>query len=51
MVTTMFEILPFILGRPWALLNFNRRRLITGDVPVSLVDNPSDGSARGALGI
>lgn len=48
MVTTMFEILPFILGRPWALLNFNRRRLITGDVPVSLMENPSDGPARGA---
>jgi hypothetical protein len=42
MLKTMFDILPYIIGRPWSLVTFERRRLITGDVPVSLMGNPAD---------
>lgn len=31
------EILPFIAGRPWTLVKFQRRSLITSDTPVSLI--------------
>jgi hypothetical protein len=42
------EILPFILGRPWSLVRFERRSLITCDSPVGLVRHPEDEPWRGA---
>lgn len=36
------ELLPAILGRPWLLVTFDRRSLITSDSPVGLVRDPSD---------
>ena len=31
------QILPYFAGRPWTLIRFNRRSLITSDTPVGLV--------------
>ena len=36
------ELLPAILGRPWLLVDFDRRSLITSDSPVGLVRDPKD---------
>ena len=36
------ELLPAILGRPWLLVEFDRRSLITSDSPVGLVRDPKD---------
>ncbi len=35
------ELLKFIVGRPWTLVRFERRSLITSDDPVALVADPS----------
>lgn len=37
MLTTATQLLPYILGRPWTLVRFDRRSLITSDHPISLV--------------
>jgi len=36
------ELLKYIVGRPWSLVRFDRRSLITSDAPVGLVRNPED---------
>lgn len=36
------EILKYIVGRPWVLVRFDRRSLITSDAPVGLVRQPDD---------
>ncbi|WP_227425669.1 DUF4238 domain-containing protein [Pengzhenrongella sicca] len=36
------EIVKYIVGRPWSLVRFDRRSLITSDAPVGLVRNPED---------
>ncbi len=41
------EIVPYILGRPWSLVRFQRRSLITCDSPVALVRQPDDDPGRG----
>ena len=41
------EILPYISGRPWSLVRFQRRSLITCDSPVALVPHPQDEPWRG----
>lgn len=37
MFSTALEILKYLAGRPWALVEFDRRSLITSDVPVGLI--------------
>jgi hypothetical protein len=34
--------LKYIIGRPWSLVKFDRRSLITSDAPVGLVPDPND---------
>lgn len=34
------KLLPFIVGRPWTLVRFNRRPLVTSDSPVGLIPSP-----------
>lgn len=34
------ELLPYIAGRPWTLVRFDKRSLITSDTPVGLVPHP-----------
>jgi len=36
------EIVKFTVGRPWTLVRFDRRSLITSDAPVGLVPDPED---------
>ncbi|WP_085104674.1 DUF4238 domain-containing protein [Mycobacterium paraense] len=35
------EILPYFVGRPWILVRFRRRSLLTCDTPVSLIPDPA----------
>lgn len=35
------ELLPYISGRPWTLIRFDKRSLITSDTPVGLVPRPN----------
>lgn len=41
-VETAIELTPYLATRPWALVPFDRRSLITSDAPVSLVRRPDD---------
>jgi hypothetical protein len=34
------KLLPYIVGRPWTLVRFNRRPMVTSDSPVGLVPEP-----------
>lgn len=34
------ELLKYLVGRPWSLIEFDRRSLITSDAPVSLIPSP-----------
>lgn len=36
------ELLKYIVGRPWSLIRFERRSLITSDSPVGLIGQPDD---------
>ncbi|MBF4632738.1 DUF4238 domain-containing protein [Clavibacter michiganensis subsp. phaseoli] len=47
MLETATELLPAIVGRPWTLVRFNRRSLVTSDHPVSLVPQPDSGPHDG----
>lgn len=47
MLETATELLPAIVGRPWTLVRFNRRSLVTSDHPVSLVPQPYSGPHEG----
>lgn len=42
MVKTADELLPYIAGRPWSLVRFDKRSLITCDTPVGLVPHPEN---------
>ncbi|MFS0700029.1 DUF4238 domain-containing protein [Cellulomonas sp. 179-A 4D5 NHS] len=50
-IEQMFEdaisLLPYIVGRPWCLVTFDRRSLITSDSPVCLVRDPEAPSSMG----
>ncbi|WP_170301349.1 DUF4238 domain-containing protein [Saccharopolyspora hirsuta] len=41
-VATALKLTPYLATRPWALIRFDRRSLITSDAPVSLVRRPDD---------
>ena len=47
MLETSQTTLKYIIGRPWTLVQFDRRSLITSDSPVGLVPNPADEPWRG----
>lgn len=36
------ELFPYLAGRPWTLVRFVRRSLVTSDTPVGLVPHPDD---------
>jgi len=42
MVQTAEHLMSYIATRPWTLVRFDRRSLITSDAPVSLIRNPKD---------
>jgi hypothetical protein len=50
-ITQMLELaealLKYIVGRPWLLVRFDRRSLITSDAPVGLVRNAKDAPGYG----
>jgi len=41
-VETASELTPYLAARPWTLVRFDRRSLVTSDAPVSLVGRPDD---------
>ena len=41
-VKTAQEVTSYLAVRPWSLVRFNRRSLVTSDAPVSLVRQPND---------
>lgn len=41
-VETAIALTPYLATRPWTLVRFDRRSLITSDAPVSLVRRPDD---------
>ena len=47
MAKTSDEILKYVVGRPWSLVRFDRRSLITSDAPVSLVPDPAEDPSHG----
>lgn len=40
-------LIPFVVGRPWTLVRFDRRSLFTSDTPVCLVSHPDDEDDNG----
>ncbi len=42
MVETAEYLAKYLVTRPWSLIRFDRRSLITSDAPVSLIRNPND---------
>jgi hypothetical protein len=36
------ELVKYIIGRPWTLVRFERRSLVTSDAPVGLIGDPRD---------
>lgn len=46
-VSVSEELLKYIVGRPWSLMSFDRRSLITSDSPVGLVGHPDEEPWRG----
>lgn len=42
MIELSRQIHRYVVGRPWTLVQFNRRSLITSDAPVGLVQNEED---------
>jgi hypothetical protein len=47
MIEAAGELHKYIVGRPWTLVQFDRRSLITSDAPVGLVRDPQDESGMG----
>ncbi|HWJ65301.1 MAG TPA: DUF4238 domain-containing protein [Nocardioides sp.] len=41
------ELFPYVAGRPWTLVRFARRSLLTCDVPVGLIAHPDDDKGSG----
>lgn len=50
MLETATQILPYIVGRPWTLIEFRSRALITSDSPVGLVPRPEEEDTFGGVG-
>lgn len=42
MVETAEELAPYLVTRPWSLVRFDRRSLVTSDAPVSLIPSPDN---------
>lgn len=42
-------LIPYIIGRPWTLVRFEKRALITSDTPVSLVPHADDEEEENGL--
>lgn len=42
MASLVDELFPYLAGRPWTLVRFDRRSLLTCDAPVGLVPQPDD---------
>lgn len=47
LLNTAEQITPYLAARPWSLIRFKTRSLITSDAPVSLVRNLSDDAWQG----
>lgn len=47
MIEVAAELHKYVVGRPWTLVHFDRRSLITSDAPVSLVRDPQDEPGTG----
>lgn len=47
MIELAGELHKYIVGRPWSLVQFDRRSLITSDAPVGLVQDPRDEAGWG----
>ncbi|WP_460669466.1 DUF4238 domain-containing protein [Kocuria himachalensis] len=47
MIELASELHKYIVGRPWSLVQFDRRSLITSDAPVGLVQDPRDEAGWG----
>lgn len=41
-LTLVPEVVPYLIGRPWLLIRFGRKKLLTCDTPVALVADPDD---------
>lgn len=41
------RVMPYLVGRPWALIRFDRKKLLTCDTPVALVADPDKGDKSG----
>ncbi|WP_186377216.1 DUF4238 domain-containing protein [Curtobacterium pusillum] len=48
MLKTADGLLKYLIGRPWTLVRFDRRSLITSDSPVSLVAQPDANEREGS---
>jgi hypothetical protein len=46
-VDSAFELVPFVIGRPWRLVRFDLRSLLTSDLPVALVPGKGHEPWRG----
>ena len=46
-VETAIELTPYLATRPWTLVRFDRRSLITSDAPISLIRRPDDEPWKG----
>ncbi|MCV7401285.1 DUF4238 domain-containing protein [Mycobacterium fragae] len=52
-ISSMVDVMayaPFYFGRSWVLIRFSRKRLLTGDAPVSLLPNPAKPEAAVGIG-
>ena len=50
LLDTAAELTPYLATRPWILVRFERRALVTSDAPVSLIRNPEDDSPWPGVG-
>ncbi|GAA1462680.1 DUF4238 domain-containing protein [Williamsia maris] len=44
------KLVKYLVGRPWTLVRFDKRSLITNDAPVGLVRQPEDGATEMGVG-
>jgi hypothetical protein len=52
-ISAMVDVMayaPSYFGRSWALIRFSRKRLLTGDAPLSLLPNPATPNAGVGIG-
>ena len=45
--STAESIVPYLVGRPWTLVRFDKRSLVTSDAPVGLVQQPDENPWEG----